>query len=262
LENIMAEKDPICCGFFAFFAGLALLYSGVQKYLLLQKITNTPTSKVRSAAVGLVELHGKAICKDPTHSPITKQKCAWWRLNAEYYQSGKHGGWRTIMNAVSGVPFYLEDDTGKILVKPLGAQIDIPMDHAFTGYITEVGFFGISHKKLPQPVLDYIESSPPEIKKKFMAHNHQNIRVHEYFIAEGDPLYVLGTAQPKEGAASAVGHENLVVGLGKHEKAFYISDTQEKNLVEKMKGEVPFAIVGGLAASAAGLLIVLWRLGV
>ncbi len=273
--SIAHNDNPFCGGIILFGIGIILMYGGVQKYLLLQKISNTPTSKVRSAAVGLVELFGKAICKDELASPISKQKCVYWRLEAEYYQSGKHGGWRTIASLSSSSPFYLEDETGRMLIRPAGrpleidtgsgkeriepvlATIEIPADKEFQGYISGKGMFGVEHTKLPQPVLDFIENSSPAIKKNFSYHQNEDVRIREYYIAEGDPLYVLGTAQPMEGASSSVGYENLFVGMGKNDKVFYISDSSERKITDSIKGSMPWLLLGGLAASAVGLILML-----
>lgn len=133
--------------FLGFFVGIYLIFDGVRKHLLVQKIKNTATSKVRSAAVGLVELHGIARCKGGMVSPVAKTKCGFWRLIAQYYQSGKHGGWRTFYKTDSTSPFYLEDETGSILVDPCGAKVEIPHDYRYEGYMSGKGLFGMKHKK-------------------------------------------------------------------------------------------------------------------
>ncbi len=63
----------------AFIAILALWYGF---YLLRMKrsIENTPTSKIRSVAMGMVEVKGKAIRKHALVSPMTQTSCVFYRL--------------------------------------------------------------------------------------------------------------------------------------------------------------------------------------
>lgn len=254
----MAIADPQCCcgSIFALVFGLVLVYGGTQRYLLIQKIKHTPTSKVRSAAAGLVELFGRALCKDDMKSPVSLAKSAYWRLHGEYYKSGKHGGWRTIFQRSSSTPFYLEDDTGKMLIDPKGAEIDIPQDFQCTGHISDKGFLGIiPQQQLDKKVLDLIERDP-EIGNSFRAHSGRQFRITEYYIAEGDPLYVFGNAVPLEGASSAVAHENLTIRKP-NDIPMYISDSHEKKTIDKLNWSMMGMLIFGLGLTAIGLFMLL-----
>ncbi|MCI0503305.1 E3 ubiquitin ligase family protein [Candidatus Micrarchaeota archaeon] len=254
----MADGDNPCCGgLIAFLIGITLIYGGTQRFLLAQKIKNTPTSKVRSAAVGLVELFGKAKCKDAIDSPISKVRSAYWRVKGEYYKPGKHGGWRDIYNASSSTPFYLEDDTGKMLVEPKEAEIDIPQDFFNNGHLSEGGVFGLFKSKvLDKKVLDFLAATPAA-NSAFKAHSGFDLRVTEWFIAENDPLYVMGTAEPVKGAVSAIAHENLIVKKGKGVDILYISDSGEKKVVDKVSGSIWWMLGPGFILSAIGLFVLL-----
>lgn len=251
----MVACGGLCIGPFLLICGLAMLYAGVKKYLLLQRVNNTPTSKVRSAAVGLAEFHGKAFCKEHTESPITKKKCAYYRLTAEYYKEGKHGGWRDFYSSASGKPFYLEDDTGRILVDPKDAEVDIPVDNSFEGRINPFSILGISQTKIDQKVIDFVNSAPPNIKSRFNSYAGHKMRVKEYFIAEGDELYVIGSAQPLEGAKSSIGHENLMIKKNPSEDFFYISDSTEKKATYKIRDSALWGIAIGTIMGGIGLLV-------
>ncbi|MBU0532158.1 E3 ubiquitin ligase family protein [Candidatus Micrarchaeota archaeon] len=249
-----------CIGYAAvgFLAGLAFLYDGLQRYLRVQKINNTPTSKVRSAAIGLVELYGKT--KGELNSPISKNKCGYWKLVAQWYKSGKHGGWRNFYTKSSTEPFYLEDETGKILVDPTNAVVEIPHDNLFQGYISGKGMFGMPHKLIDAQILNFVNNADDNIKSKFMRYKDRDVRIYEYFIAEEDSVYVLGTAESKEGTRSDIAHENLIIRKGKNE--MYISDSHEKKIVSGMMMSAYWRIFGGFALSAICLLILLGLLGV
>jgi hypothetical protein len=258
------EGGGCCCGAgIILIMGLVLLIGGVQRYLLYQKISNTPTSKVRSAAVGLVELFGKAKMDKDMDSPISKAKCIYWRVLGEYYyQARKSSGWRTIYNKASSIPFYLEDDTGKMLVDPKDGEIDIPQDFRSEGHLSDMKILGMTfNKKLEEKALAYINSEP-SAKSAFNSHSGSRLRITEFFIAEGDPLYVLGNAEPRSGASSAIAHENLFVKKGAVEKILFISDSGEKKVKDNMKWSMLAMLVGGIILSGIGLFAVLAGLGV
>jgi len=249
----MSSGDSCECPIILLVGGIVLFYGGLQSYILMQKIKNTPTSKVRSAAVGLVELSGKARCKEDMPSPISKEKCVFWRLNAQYYQPGKHGGWRNIYNKDSSMQFYLEDETGKILIDPKGGDIQIPQDFSSTGRLSDKGFLGIvSQKQIDPKVIDYITENP-EFAKQMNNHKGYELKVIESYIADGDPLYALGSAMPISGASSAVSNENLVVQRSDSDKVLYIRDTEEKKILDQFKTSVPLGIGGGILMILAGL---------
>ncbi|MEW6748773.1 MAG: hypothetical protein AB1295_03640 [Candidatus Micrarchaeota archaeon] len=258
----MAEEACCCGGPIFLLFGLALLAGGVQRYLLYQKVSNTPTSKVRSAAVGLVELSGKARMEKDMESPISKGKCVFWKVTGEYYyQSKNSSGWREFFRRVSGVPFYLEDGTGRMFIDPKGAEVDIPSDFRWEGHMKEFKLLGFTlNKRMDEQVLAYVDGDP-SVKSAFRGYSGRRLRVTEYFIGEGDPLYVLGNAEPREGASSAVAHENLVMKKGAVEQIMYISDSGETNVKGKMFWGMAGMLAGGVVLSGIGLLLTLMTMG-
>jgi hypothetical protein len=87
---------------------------------------NMPTSRLRSAAQGYVELEGAARLLEgpPIIAPLTKTRCAWWRFTVEKrVQSGKNSKWVTVRSGTSDECFELVDDTGKCVVDPDGATV-------------------------------------------------------------------------------------------------------------------------------------------
>ncbi len=89
-------------------------------------IEDTPTSKVRSAAQGYVELEGQAEAHDGRElsAPLTKLPCLWYRYEIEkYVRRGKNSSWVTVEAETSTAPFLLVDDTGNCVVEPYGADV-------------------------------------------------------------------------------------------------------------------------------------------
>ena len=128
-----------------------------------------PTSKARSAAIGLVELQGRARHVSPSaRGPILHYNARHPELNRKR-------------------PFYLEDDSGRILIDPGESHFRTGWKTSFGGRITEI-------------VLKRREQKP------------DLTTAHDMRLMPGDPIYVIGTAQINQKApADAVGSERLVV---------------------------------------------------
>ncbi len=249
---------PCCCGsFFLLAAGVAAAAYGAKEYLLVQKIENTPTSRVRSVAVGLAEIKGKARCREELSSPISGAKCAYWRVTAEYYYQTKNSsGWRMFYEDRSSKPFYVEDDTGRMLVDPAGGEVGIALDFESQGNLSGKALFGLlSVKQLAPPVLSFLDAHP-DVKSRFQAHSRTTIRVREYYIGDGDGLYALGSAEPLEGAAPSAAHEeNLVLRKGKFDQTMFVSDSPEEKITGNRKWVSLASLLLGLGMAAAGLLM-------
>lgn len=91
------------------------------RYLL-----DTPTSKVRSAAQGYVELYG--VLKEGSEqltAPLTGEQCVWWSFAIdEQVRSGKNNKrWQSVEKASSAALLCLSDSTGDCLIDPQGAHV-------------------------------------------------------------------------------------------------------------------------------------------
>ena len=105
-------------------------------------IDNLPTSKTQGVFIGLVELKGTAQCEQPLTSYLAGATCIyyayeieerWSRLVTTTESDGRGGtrevtrresGWTQVDARTESAPFYLQDDTGSILVRPEGARIE------------------------------------------------------------------------------------------------------------------------------------------
>jgi hypothetical protein len=100
----------------------ASLWAGFHFLRLKQHVENTPTSKARSLAMGLVELQGRAVRKYALISPVSHLPCVFYRVRK--YRRDSKNRWRLSYSDDSRhVPFYLEDDTGKVTIDPRGASV-------------------------------------------------------------------------------------------------------------------------------------------
>lgn len=107
--------------------GVAVLFEAVTTYRRSQYILDLPTSCIQSAATGLVEITGEVVpAKETITSPFAEQECVLcqykYGLVAAEKEDETKGG-----SGLVGVPFYVEDGTGRMLVRPNGADIRIPL---------------------------------------------------------------------------------------------------------------------------------------
>lgn len=105
----------------ALVAALSLL-SWVLALRHVRVITDTPTSKIASAAQGYVELQGRGRPFDgpPILATLSLAPCLWYRYLVEVRSDNK---WRTEAKGVSDASFILVDDSGTCLVDPESAEI-------------------------------------------------------------------------------------------------------------------------------------------
>ncbi len=110
-----------------FLVGAFVTRGGIRRYRTANLIVNTPPEKVRSVAVGRTELHGHARDAGVVFDrPFNAGKCLYYSYTVkeqrEVKKKDKDGNtkkekeWNTISSHSLAAPFYLEDDTGKILV--------------------------------------------------------------------------------------------------------------------------------------------------
>lgn len=106
--------------------GACLAIAGlVYAFVLLHRariIENTPTSKIRSAAQGYVELHGRGQLMEglPIISPLTGIECTWYRYKVEKLEERNS---RVIQSGTSDDMFLLVGDTGRCVIDPEGAVV-------------------------------------------------------------------------------------------------------------------------------------------
>jgi hypothetical protein len=97
---------------------------------IARMLEDTPTSRIRSAAQGYVELAGRCrpLPGTANPAPLTQRPCVWWHYRIQRRTgSGAPGKrrtrWSTVNSGRSGQPFVLDDGTGSCIVQPAGAEV-------------------------------------------------------------------------------------------------------------------------------------------
>lgn len=148
-------------------------------FIRARLIEDMPTSRIRSASQGYVELVGMAELVDtPRISPLSNSLCLWWRYTIERYQkTGKSRSWVIIEKNSSSAPFHIRDSTGICQVVPDGAEIHTHKSKQW---------YGSSRRPISGPIGT---SRGFSISIGGFGNRY---RYTEYLLLENDPLYCLG----------------------------------------------------------------------
>jgi len=163
-------------GVCAFLAGLHLFFRGFRLLKRKRWIEDTPVSKIASAAIGPVKVLGRASGPYTLLSPLAQVDCLYYRAVAWSGQRAESEEPRE-SRAVESifVPFFVEDETGRLMIDPRGVELDLPREYDET----------ISG------------NSMSECARRFLRRHGLSAEgettVAEYAIKPGDPLLVLGT---------------------------------------------------------------------
>nr|MBV6629104.1 hypothetical protein [Oceanococcus sp. HetDA_MAG_MS8] len=154
-------------------------------------MADTPTSKLRSAAQGFVELHGDAhwLKGDRIHSPLSGQSCVWWDYKIEekrqrYSNKGTRTQWVRVAGARSTEIFLLDDGTGEAVIDPCGAKIYGAQSRTW-------------HGNTPRP------QGPPRQGFRFGLGRY---RYSESWLPVGSDLYALGWLRTDTARADPMQH--------------------------------------------------------
>jgi len=108
-------------------AGLLMFYGGFRSFRKFRILEDTPMMPIRSIPMGLVHIHGKPTGGNLLTSPITHVPCFHYVVQVDqWYDDDDRGGkWTLGLRHVDRVPYHLQDATGKVLVDPHLAEMEL-----------------------------------------------------------------------------------------------------------------------------------------
>lgn len=238
----------------AFVLGVVVFVYGFREYRRRSLVANTPTSKVRSLAVGTVELEGDAKAGEQVFkSPFSGNDCVLYEYKIEEYrQSGDDSDWVTIDQGQTDQPFYLDDGTGKVMVNPIGADLRLPQDERY-----RVGSFD----ELPDAAQQFVRENS-DVDTQTDEWFEEDRRYTEWYIGTDENVYVFGKALPREDDTGSVTNpENAVINADRNTPMFVISDRSEEEVLSSMTKRVLGAIIGGFVLAVGGFAALLFYVG-
>lgn len=189
LADLAMSVQQMPTGEFAIFTGIAgviaassfvAMFRFVHRSRLIQ---DTPTSRIRSAHQGYVELEGRAelLPGEPVRSPLTATPCSWYSFKVEEHRRNSKGGgrWRTLRSGTSKELFLLRDETGECVIDPEGAMVTPS---------SKTVWYGSSR--------DWPVGTPASTGRSLLGGRY---RYTEEYIQTGDHLYALGLFRTEGG---------------------------------------------------------------
>ncbi len=154
-----------------------LLYRLFRHYRRYRLIADTPSSRIASAAQGLVELQGLAewMPGDRILSPFSGERCVWYHCRIERRKRlHNRSHWVEDLDRVSDEPFRLVDDSGECVVDPSDARV--LSRHHRRWYGSRIG-----------------QSRQPELSRYTLGLSlNPRYRFSETLIRVADPVHVVG----------------------------------------------------------------------
>jgi hypothetical protein len=164
---------------------IASLYYGFRFFRRVRMIEDLPTSTVRGAAQGFIELEGvaKMMEGEPIHAPLSNRPCVWFSYKVErksrtLLDDRRQSHWRVIDEGVSDNLFHLQDKTGLCVIDPDEAEVIPTSSRTWYGSRERPVAWGNSSE-----VGGFITS---------LISSTGRYRYTEKLISSGDPLYAMG----------------------------------------------------------------------
>lgn len=244
------NDDGFGFGALLLIVGLILFYNSLKNLKKKRLLEDIPTSKMRSVAMGLVELKGKITESDRLiKDPFDDKNCVYWNvIIEEYVKRGKSYRWVTRHKASNSVPFLFSDETGSVLIVPGKADTtNVKRDNQYESAI-------LDRKPLPLNIRQYCDQH--KVKYKGWFGGKKTIRCRTTYLEPSDKLYIMGNARPiTEEEASYIDSATAAIDYTK-DGHFLISDKSEKELINEHGGQ-SWLVPLGITLSALGLGMIL-----
>jgi len=112
-------------------SGFGAAALGLRSLRRRERIRAVPQARVRSLAMGPVELFGRVVPCARFLAPFSRKPCGWYHFEIREQRAEGDGqeASQTVETGSSGdLPFRLDDGTGSVLVQPSGAEVDVPSE--------------------------------------------------------------------------------------------------------------------------------------
>lgn len=269
----MVEAVPFILSIVFTLVGPFMIYHGFKKMRHGNLIRDTPTSKIRSMAMGIVEIAGKVSGIDTIKAPFSNEECVCYKYIVKRYtrhtRSTKNGTqtyytWDVVQRGDRRANFLANDDTGSVEVDAKGADIDIPLNNLFyqranfaravKGMFSVLNMFDTGKSDLD---VSSWNLKKWEKDKIFGFYTVGDRKYYEYLLRPGDDLYILGTA-----ANTTKNKSGVVIKKGSNEATYIISNLSEDKVANKMRNGMLLAFIFGVIFTLVGLAIVFVQLGI
>ena len=235
---------PLAIGIFLLVYGFIVLK---QKRL----VENIPTSKIRSIAMGLAEITGTVKEIKTVKSPLAQKACVYFDYHVQEHRgSGKSSRWVTLRKGKHIELFYLEDETGKVMIDMNKADVNLYKDIKESSSL----FKGKPNAKM----MAFLEKEGLRATNLFGI--TKQMRFDEHFIEPKDKLYILGNAMDNpyvEEGSGVKNEEDIIIGKGPKGSYFTVSDKEEKQVLNRLKLKFGLLLAFGLFLTILGIILLI-----
>jgi hypothetical protein len=183
---VIPNKSFTILALIAIAVGLYLLFVGSQLVARKRLLASTATSKICDALPGLVEVNGLACGPYDMPSPIAGKPCFLYRTTVWQQRDRRAQEWEKVADETLHLPFFIDDASGRLLIEPLGADLDLRCD--FREEYDAESLFG----NLDRPRVSAFLSRHAIVPTR-------PICIEERTIKLGDAIFVAGTLMANPG---------------------------------------------------------------
>jgi hypothetical protein len=245
--------------------GIILFIVGFMKYREYRVLADTPRIPVRSVSMGLSHVAGTSTGCEPLISPLTQVPCYYFEVKVEKkVKKDDKETWETTHRDRAEVPFYIQDETGKILVNPQNAEYNLPQ--AFWGELQPPALLSFGHAPrkvdpslgVPAPTDDhlraYLNGQFSGARAALQGSNMPVAKVLDKGLAVAEKMQMLGVSIGSGGISMDFGNQTyrftetcLPAGrttnvLGSCTENPNPTDEGDRNLIKKGENEKTFLI--------------------
>jgi len=226
--------------------GADLVVNAVRMYRKEQLVRNTPLANTRSVVMGRTDVQGTARpVEEPLSPPFTDGEClyAGWVVKEVRTRSEETKTWKTVAEGSYGQRFYLEDDTGQVVVEN-PRDSDVIVSDQFETEI-EVN----QDEEPPRSIPDFCEKADipaPEEQRKY----------EQVIVPPETDVMIFGGAARLQDREQYDSVDDILVSRDRMTKRFMLTDEAESEFVTSVRRRA-IEVVAGLVLMAVPLYLVL-----
>jgi hypothetical protein len=212
-DPLSVLRSPVLWGMAGIVLGVGLFFRGFPLLKRKSLIEDVPTSTVRGAALGSVEVSGTVVGPYTLIAPLSESDCFFYQAVAR--GNGEEDKTTTKAETLY-VPFFLDDGTGRLMVDPRGAELELS----------------------PSVEEEYSPSTGTSYTRRFL--NRHGIssaepaNLAEYCIREGDRLFVLATLRENPGRGACPTASSAPSAVPPGFLSLAAADLQRRGVIEAM----------------------------
>ncbi len=230
-------------------AGFAVSARGFLNLDILYSVDRCEVDQISEAGPGLASVSGTIEPADQVlHSPVSEQECVLFAVAVEEkHQQGDGPLWQVSSYAQHATPFYLADDSGRILVDPEGLSVEL----------TEHDVIEVPNGVVPpEPIRsigETLRDEQPDWAEALdlnllTCQTSRDTRFVEYYIEPGEQYHVFGTVMERSDGRNLCydDGDSLVVYRNDSTPAFELSKSSRANEILSGLRIAPWMTMGGV----------------